>query len=190
MNQLRLLSYTYQISRVLCQKQVSKAGTSNYLPQIQWDVMICPCPGYLILAQHSSHMNWIRFVHLWCTLRKWLRGSLIMSSAISPPSWSRDMGWRNMCFRSWRSRHVAVVSPTEQIAIHLQVVCDQLNSTIRGVTMQLPLRGHLNNLFACVCACAGALRADILANWMASLWFSGIPRWISAAQRNNHKIWQ
>ena len=39
---------------VLCQKQVSRAGTSNYIPQILWDVITCPCPWYLLLAQHSS----------------------------------------------------------------------------------------------------------------------------------------
>ena len=32
-----------------------KAGTSNSLPQILWDVITCPCPWYLLLAQHSSH---------------------------------------------------------------------------------------------------------------------------------------
>ena len=38
----------------LCQKQVSRAGTSNYIPQYLWDVIICPCPWYLLLVQHSS----------------------------------------------------------------------------------------------------------------------------------------
>ena len=28
---------------VLCQKQVSRAGTSNYIPQKLWDVITCPC---------------------------------------------------------------------------------------------------------------------------------------------------
>ena len=35
-------------------RQVSRAGTSNYIPQILWDVISCFCPWYLILAQHSS----------------------------------------------------------------------------------------------------------------------------------------
>ena len=38
---------------VLCQKQVSWAGKSNYIPQILWDVIICPCPWHLLLARHS-----------------------------------------------------------------------------------------------------------------------------------------
>ena len=38
---------------VLFQKQVSRAGTSNYIPRILWDVITCPCPWYLLLAQHS-----------------------------------------------------------------------------------------------------------------------------------------
>ena len=40
---------------VLRQKQVSRAGTSNYIPQYLWDVITCPCPWYLFLAQHSSN---------------------------------------------------------------------------------------------------------------------------------------
>ena len=30
-------------SGVLCQKQVSRTGTSNYIPQMLWDVIICLC---------------------------------------------------------------------------------------------------------------------------------------------------
>ena len=44
-----------EIWGVLCQKQVSRAGTSNYIPQILWDVITCPCPWYLLPAQHSSY---------------------------------------------------------------------------------------------------------------------------------------
>ena len=38
------------------QKQVSRAGTSNYIPQILWDVITCPCPWYLFLT-HCHHMS-------------------------------------------------------------------------------------------------------------------------------------
>ena len=38
---------------VLCQKQVSRAGPSNYISQYLWDVITCPCPWYLPLVQHS-----------------------------------------------------------------------------------------------------------------------------------------
>ena len=41
-------------SGVLCQQYVSRAGTSNHIPQILWDVFTFPCPWYLLLAQHSS----------------------------------------------------------------------------------------------------------------------------------------
>ena len=30
-----------------------KAGTSNYIPQYLWDVITCPCPWFLVLAQKS-----------------------------------------------------------------------------------------------------------------------------------------
>ena len=42
---------------VLCQKQISRARTSNYIPQKLWDVITCPCPWYLLLAQHSCNPN-------------------------------------------------------------------------------------------------------------------------------------
>ena len=35
------------------EQQVTRAGTSNYIPQYLWDVITCPCPWYLLLAQHS-----------------------------------------------------------------------------------------------------------------------------------------
>ena len=38
----------------VCQKQISMTGTSNYIPQILWDVITCPCPWYLLLALKSS----------------------------------------------------------------------------------------------------------------------------------------
>ena len=39
----------------VCQKQVSRAGSSNYIPQILWDVITCPYPWYLLLAHKSSY---------------------------------------------------------------------------------------------------------------------------------------
>ena len=39
--------------RVLCHKQAWLAGTSNYLPDILWDVINCPCRCKLLLVQHS-----------------------------------------------------------------------------------------------------------------------------------------
>ena len=42
------------MARVLCQNQISRAGTSNYIPQILWDVITCPCPC-LPLFQHSAY---------------------------------------------------------------------------------------------------------------------------------------
>ena len=35
------------------QKQVSRAGTSNYTQQILWGVITCPCPCYLHLTHKS-----------------------------------------------------------------------------------------------------------------------------------------
>ena len=41
------------VTQSACQKQVLRAGTSNYIPQYMWDVMTCVCPWYLLLA-HTS----------------------------------------------------------------------------------------------------------------------------------------
>ena len=37
------------------QKQVSMAGTSNYIPHILWNIIIWPCPWYFLLAHKSTH---------------------------------------------------------------------------------------------------------------------------------------
>ena len=48
-------------SGVLCQKQVSRAGTSKYMPRILWDVITCPCcPWYL----HNTPLSWEEFCRL------------------------------------------------------------------------------------------------------------------------------
>ena len=41
--------------RSIVQKQVSRVGTSNYIPQYLWDVITCLYHWYLILAQRSSY---------------------------------------------------------------------------------------------------------------------------------------
>ena len=41
----------------MCQKQVSKAWTSNYIPQYLWDVIICPCPR--CLPQDLQDVGWL-----------------------------------------------------------------------------------------------------------------------------------
>ena len=49
------LAWHDYIWELVCQKQVSRAGTSNYIPQKLWDVITYPCPWYLLLAYKSSH---------------------------------------------------------------------------------------------------------------------------------------
>ena len=44
------------IWRRVYQRRVSRAGTSNYIPQIMWDVITCPCSWYLLLAHQSSYL--------------------------------------------------------------------------------------------------------------------------------------
>ena len=50
---------TMNISRMLCQKWVSRAGTSNYIPRILWDVITWRS-WKLLLAQHP----WYEKMHI------------------------------------------------------------------------------------------------------------------------------
>ena len=47
--------WDYSVWWLMCQRQVSRAGTSNYIPQYLWDVITCPCPWCLLLAHQSSY---------------------------------------------------------------------------------------------------------------------------------------
>ena len=39
---------------LLCQNQISRTGTCNYIPRNLWDVMTWPCPCNLLLAHKSA----------------------------------------------------------------------------------------------------------------------------------------
>ena len=39
----------------VCQKQVPRAGTNNYIPQILWAVTTCPCPWYLLVPRKFTN---------------------------------------------------------------------------------------------------------------------------------------
>ena len=55
-----LLRLIWPTNEHVCQKQLSRAGASNYIPQILWDVITCPCLRYLHLAHQSSNEDrWI-----------------------------------------------------------------------------------------------------------------------------------
>ena len=57
---LSIISISQHMTNIwglLCKKQVSRAGTSSYIPQVLWDVITHPCPWYLFLAKHSSHVQ-------------------------------------------------------------------------------------------------------------------------------------
>ena len=49
------------------QKHVSRARISNYIPQILWDVIICPCPGYMLLANKPAYVSDEDYVFEVCT---------------------------------------------------------------------------------------------------------------------------
>ena len=48
------------ICGLVCQKLASRAGTNNYISQILWDVIICPCSWYLLLTCEFSRKKGTR----------------------------------------------------------------------------------------------------------------------------------
>ena len=56
---VHLYKHVIEVWGVLSQKQVSRAGKSNYIPHELWDVITCPWPWYLLLAQQSQYLLWI-----------------------------------------------------------------------------------------------------------------------------------
>ena len=62
----------------LCQKQISRAGINNYIPQCLWDVIVCPCPWYLLPTQNFRNAGWTNLLHF----AKWQSGKEVMEERI------------------------------------------------------------------------------------------------------------
>ena len=77
------------------QKQVSGTETSNYFPHILWDVVIRPCPWYLLMARWRHEMETCSALLAFCvgnspgTKGQW-RGTLMLTL-----SCARIKGWIN-----------------------------------------------------------------------------------------------
>ena len=59
-------------SGVLCQKQESRPGTNNYIPQIRWDVIPCPCSPVNLTHSYTqsgknSHKRFLSWFHTFST---------------------------------------------------------------------------------------------------------------------------
>ena len=67
----------------VCHQQVSRAGTSSCIPHNLWDVITCPCPWYLLLAQHSSISCCPAAIYLSSVCRFGSRVYLMLSSHLS-----------------------------------------------------------------------------------------------------------
>ena len=50
---------------LVCQKQVSRAGTSNHIPQYLWDVITCPCPTNLLLTHMFTYTLFVKHNSIW-----------------------------------------------------------------------------------------------------------------------------
>ena len=47
-------TYIIHVCGRVCQKQVWRAGLSNYIPQTLLDITTCPCPSYLHSAEEDN----------------------------------------------------------------------------------------------------------------------------------------
>ena len=55
------LPFPHALCGLVCQRQVSMAGTSNYIPQILWGVITHPCPWYLH-ASGKQFLLWNQYM--------------------------------------------------------------------------------------------------------------------------------
>ena len=72
-----------------CQKHVSQAGISDYIPQ--WDVITYPCLRYLLLAPKSSYVNvpvFILFENIFLKVKSilWISSSTVVLIKFLPYS--------------------------------------------------------------------------------------------------------
>ena len=114
----------------LCQKQVSKAGRSNYIPQYLWDVITFPCPWYLLLAQHSSyHSNVFHNQHPYnVSSIKWLGShEFCMSTCCLHKLYAiKIKNIYNLLYNHWAARsHYLCISSTHGPApwLPILVIC-------------------------------------------------------------------
>ena len=92
-------SYHDRIWGRVWQNQVSRAGTSNYIPQILWDVITCPCPWYLLLTQKSIYIIRITFINplgpsdaIW-RRRSWSTRVQVLACCLPAPSQYLNQCW-------------------------------------------------------------------------------------------------
>ena len=80
---------------VLCQKQISRSGTSNYIPQILWDVITFPYTWYLLLAYTPPtwgalckfgvwYISYIIYCHIHCSNAQIVTESTRMAKLWNP----------------------------------------------------------------------------------------------------------
>ena len=75
----------YVISGVLCQMQVSRTETNNYIPQFLWDVITCPWPWYLLPAQHYWYDD-NRLQMYFATIKTYLASNIDIQNLCIPKS--------------------------------------------------------------------------------------------------------
>ena len=127
---------------MLYQKQVSRAGTSNYTPQHLWDAIHCLCPRYLLLLQHSCYtivagecsictaveyaIIWFRiwFVTLAPFLLKWFNFNLSMDKQLHT---LKTVGWNYSSIPKLQRLYRRILGMKNQFHPTLYNGCDYIS---------------------------------------------------------------
>ena len=128
------------------QTQVSRAGTSNYTPQMLWDVITCPCPWYLRLAPspqlHHLHLTKTTFAIKASTVYLTLTILLITDLLLPNPNhdrceWSTSTLIIMITEQMTKSYVIAVVLIIIVIALWLTSVCGHCQTKRHGSCVKL-----------------------------------------------------
>ena len=133
------------ISGLACQKHMSRTGTSNYIPQILWDVITCPSPWYPFLPHKSSYK---------------------INSELSPSSHAMCMCYIILAHIHCRSIvAISVLKPRQPLVIHAGGFVPSTPSTRHDTAW----RGHDMEVFSALLALSLFLD-EVLSNYLAEIW--------------------
>ena len=134
--------------RVLCYKQAWLAGTSNYLPDILWDVINCPCRCKLLLVQHSWDVICIVNTTSLCFIEYNVgHTSERIKHSVKHNGYVILV---NVFCGLCKHTHTHIYTHTPTFSIYMQVCTRQTIGRSWVATM-----GLLPDMANCVCACAG-----------------------------------
>ena len=101
-----ILQWWFVKWRLVCQKHVSRAWTSDHIPQYLLDVISCLCPSYLLLLRKSSNVCVV-----WYHRNKWW--ILIDDSTLVNPSFKDIFCSLGLCHGLMQERRNSIANALE-----------------------------------------------------------------------------